>query len=198
MAVVTLEAGRWLKNSAVVPDPELFMYSLIGSHGYCSHSHMSTNTCIYSMWMKNSILWIWTNTHTHTHIVCRMSCWAMQLCSFLSLQIDSRHLLDHIRKHREWVNKYVLPKIHLFLHSGIQQTRISRKKSLLLDTLLSTSCNLRFVEAVVVLDILKLPQNNGDCLADPVKLSVHVNWLWSAVLKEMTAAKTILNGWTAV
>lgn len=46
---------------------------------------------------------------------------------------------------------------------------------MLLDTLLSTSCNLRFVEAVVVLDILKLPQNNGDCLADPVKLSVHVN-----------------------
>lgn len=123
MAVVTLEAGRWLKNSAVVPDAELFMHSLIGSHGHCSHSHMSTNICIYSMWIKISILWTWTNTHTH--IVCRMSCWAMQLCS---LQTDSRHLLDHIRKHREWVNKYVLPKIHLPLHSGIQQTRISRKK----------------------------------------------------------------------
>lgn len=45
------------------------------------------------------------------------------------------------------------------------------------DILLSTSCNLRFVEDVVMLDILKLPQNNGDSLADPVKLSVRVNLL---------------------
>lgn len=196
MPVVTLEGGHWLENSAAVSDPELFRHSLIGSHGHCSHSHMSTNICIYNTWIKISILWIQTNTHTHT--VCRMSCSAMQLCGSLSLQLHSRHLLDHIRKHREWVNKYILPKTHLPLHSRIQQKRISRKKSFLLDTLLWSSCNLRFVEDVVVLDILKLPQNNGDCLADPVKLSVHVNWLWSAVLKEMTAAKTILNGWTAV
>lgn len=45
-----------------------------------------------------------------------------------------------------------------------------------------------------MLDTLAVPQDNGDCLADPMKLSVHVNLLRSAVLKEMTAANTILNG----
>lgn len=50
-------------------------------------------------------------------------------------------------------------------------------KSLFLDTLLSTTCNLRLVEDVVVLDNLKLSGDNGHHLADPVKLSVHVNLL---------------------
>lgn len=65
---------------------------------------------------------------------------------------------------------------------------------MVLDTLLSTSCNLRFMEDVVVFDIVKLLQNNKYCLADPVKLSVHVSLLRSAVLEEITAAETILNG----
>ena len=93
-----------LENSAEVSDPELVMQILTASHGDCSHSCMSTSICIYSMRIK-----IFDFMNVKKMLACahvyQISCWAMQLCSFLNLYIHSRDLLDRIRKHREWVSK---------------------------------------------------------------------------------------------